>query len=176
MKRGTLTLLTLAMALALLACGTPGGEGSDQALPSQAPTVEVTATPTEVSLPQIEGPVEGADASNAQLVALGEVLYQQHCASCHGAELEGQPNWRLRDENGYLPAPPHDETGHTWHHPDEQLFEITKIGTEAFVGRGYRSNMIGFEDQLDDSEIWAILSFIKSQWPPRIQAAQPQIE
>ena len=176
MKRGTLTLLTLAMALALLACGTPGGEGSDQALPSQAPTVEVTATPTEVSLPQIEGPVEGADTSNAQLVALGEVLYQQHCASCHGAELEGQPNWRLRDENGYLPAPPHDETGHTWHHPDEQLFEITKIGTEAFVGRGYRSNMIGFEDQLDDSEIWAILSFIKSQWPPRIQAAQPQIE
>ena len=175
MKRGTLTLLTLAMALALLACGTPGGDGSDQALPSQA-TVEVTATPTEVSLPQIEGPVEGADASNAQLVALGEVLYQQYCASCHGAELEGQPNWRLRDENGYLPAPPHDETGHTWHHPDEQLFEITKIGTEAFVGRGYRSNMIGFEDQLDDSEIWAILSFIKSQWPPRIQAAQPQIE
>ncbi len=176
MKRGTLTLLTLAIALVLLACGTPGGEGSDQALPSQAPTVEVTATPTEVSLPQIEGPVEGADASNAQLVALGEVLYQQHCASCHGAELEGQPNWRLRDENGYLPAPPHDETGHTWHHPDEQLFEITKIGTEAFVGRGYRSNMIGFEDQLDDSEIWAILSFIKSQWPPRIQAAQPQIK
>ena len=176
MKRGTLTLLTLAIALALLACGTPGGEGSDQALSSQAPTVEVTATPTEVSLPQIEGPVEGADASNAHLVALGEVLYQQHCASCHGAELEGQTNWRLRDENGYLPAPPHDETGHTWHHPDEQLFEITKIGTEAFVGRGYRSNMIGFEDQLDDSEIWAILSFIKSQWPPRIQAAQPQIE
>ena len=118
--------------------------------------------------------MEEADVSNAQLVALGAVLYQQYCASCHGAELEGQPKWKLRDENGFLPAPPHDETGHTWHHSDEQLFEITKIGTEAFVGMGYKSNMIGFEDQLDDSEIWAILSFIKSQWSPRIQKAQPK--
>ena len=86
----------------------------------------------------------------------------------------GQANWKQRDENGYLPAPPHDETGHTWHHPDEQLFEITKIGTEAFVGMGYRSNMIGFEDQLSDSEIWAVLAFIKSEWSPRIQRAQPK--
>ena len=174
MKRRTITLWTLAAALVLFGCGPPGVEEGGQALQSEAPTVEVTATPTEVSLPQIEGPVEGADASNAQLVALGAVLYQQYCASCHGAELEGQPKWKLRDENGFLPAPPHDETGHTWHHPDKQLFEITKIGTEAFVGMGYKSNMIGFEDQLDDFEIWAILSFIKSQWSPRIQKAQPK--
>lgn len=174
MKRGTITLLALAFALILMGCGPPGGGESGQALSSATPTVELTATPTEVSLPQIEGPVDGADASNPQLVALGEILYQQQCASCHGAELEGQPNWKIRDENGFLPAPPHDETGHTWHHPDEQLFEITKIGTEAFVGRGYRSNMIGFGDQLDDSEIWAVLAYIKSRWPARIQNAQPK--
>jgi len=174
MKRGTITLRALAFALILLGCGPPGGGESGQALSSEAPSVEVTAAPTEVSLPQIEGPVEGADVSNAQLVALGEILYQQYCAACHGVELEGQPNWKIRDENGYLPAPPHDETGHTWHHPDEQLFEITKIGTEAFVGMGYRSTMIGFGDQLDDTEIWAVLAYIKSQWPPRIQRAQPK--
>ncbi len=174
MKRRTITLLALAFTLILMGCGPPGRGESGQALSSATPTVEVTATPTEVSLPQIEGPVDGADASNPQLVALGEILYQQQCASCHGAELEGQPNWKIRDENGFLPAPPHDETGHTWHHPDEQLFEITKIGTEAFVGRGYRSNMIGFGDQLDDSEIWAVLAYIKSRWPARIQNAQPK--
>ncbi len=174
MKPGTITLLALAFTLIPMGCGPPGRGESGQALSSATPTVEVTATPTEVSLPQIEGPVDGADASNPQLVALGEILYQQQCASCHGAELEGQPNWKIRDENGFLPAPPHDETGHTWHHPDEQLFEITKIGTEAFVGRGYRSNMIGFGDQLDDSEIWAVLAYIKSRWPARIQNAQPK--
>lgn len=166
MKRGTITLWALAFALILLGCGPPGGGENGQALTNE--------TPTEVTLPQVEGPVEGADASNVQLVALGEILYRQYCASCHGVELEGQPNWKIRDENGYLPAPPHDDTGHTWHHPDEQLFEITKIGTEAFVGRGYRSTMIGFGDQLDDTEIWAVLAYIKSQWPPRIQRAQPK--
>ncbi|MDE0632195.1 MAG: cytochrome c [Caldilineaceae bacterium] len=174
MKRRKITLWALAFALILLGCGPPGGGESGQALSSETPSVEVTATPTEVSLPQVDGPVKGADVSNAQLVALGKILYQQYCAACHGAELEGQPNWKTRDENGYLPAPPHDETGHTWHHPDEQLFEITKIGTEAFVGMGYRSTMIGFGDQLDDTEIWAVLAYIKSQWPPRIQRAQPK--
>lgn len=166
--------MILAAALFILACGPTGGEGGGQALQGEAIVVRATATPTEVSLPQVEGPIEGADVSNTQLVALGDILYQQHCASCHGAELEGEANWKVRDENGFLPAPPHDETGHTWHHPDEQLFEITKIGTEAFVGRGYRSNMLGFEEQLDDTEIWAVLAYIKSQWSPRIQRAQPK--
>ena len=175
MKRWALTLVAILAAVqVLLACGPSSGEESGQKPQSEAPTEEVTVAPTEAPVPEIEGTVDGADATDAQLVAVGEILYQQHCASCHGAELEGQANWKQRDENGYLPAPPHDETGHTWHHPDEQLFEITKIGTEAFVGMGYRSNMIGFEDQLSDSEIWAVLAFIKSEWSPRIQRAQPK--
>lgn len=36
----------------------------------------------------------------------GQSLYAEHCASCHGANLEGQPDWRKSDENGVLPAPP----------------------------------------------------------------------
>ncbi|MCZ0941415.1 MAG: c-type cytochrome [Caldilineaceae bacterium] len=174
MKRGAFPVLIVAAALILVACGTSGGAGSGQASGDEDPVAEATPTPTEVSLPQVEGPVDGADVSNTQLVALGEIMYQQYCASCHGVELEGEANWKVRDENGFLPAPPHDETGHTWHHPDEQLFEITKIGTEAYVGRGYRSNMIGFGDQLDDTEIWAVLAYIKSEWPARIQRAQPK--
>jgi|GEM_PF-613483 len=63
-----------------------------------------------------------------QLLAMGQQVYNQHCAACHGAQLQGQANWRERGPNGRLPAPPHDSSGHTWHHPDEVLFQITKYG------------------------------------------------
>lgn len=106
----------------------------------------------------------------------GQVLYDVHCAACHGADLEGQvPDWRSPDPDGLLPAPPHDETGHTWHHADQVLFEITKYGTEALVGGDYRSNMAGFGDVLRDSEILAVLAFIKSTWPERVLTVHNRI-
>lgn len=111
----------------------------------------------------------GMDANDAAKVDLGERVYAEHCASCHGADLEGQPNWRQRRADGRLPAPPQDETGHTWHHPPEQLFAITKHGPAALAGGGYRSDMPGFEGTLSDNEIWAVLSFIKSRWPENIR-------
>ena len=113
-----------------------------------------------------------ADASDPDLVARGAIVYEQSCASCHGANLEGQPDWRVRKADGTLPAPPHDETGHTWHHDDNQLFQITKWGTAAAVGGDYETEMRGFGDELDDAEIWAVLAYIKSRWPDDIQAAQ----
>ena len=112
---------------------------------------------------------------DAGAVARGEVIYRTHCAACHGARLEGEPDWRRADADGYLPAPPHDESGHTWHHPDEVLFAITKYGTEAVVGNGYRSRMIGFGDVLSDDEILAALAYIKSTWPPRVIATHDEI-
>lgn len=121
-------------------------------------------------------PDSGAFAyKDPEIVAQGQAIYVQHCAACHGANLEGQPNWRERDADGYLPAPPHDETGHTWHHPDAQLIEITRLGTEAVVGGGYRSNMSGFEDILTDDEIIAVLAHIKSTWPRRIIARHDEL-
>jgi len=102
------------------------------------------------------------------VVARGVELYGAYCAACHGADLSGEPGWRTRDARGYLPAPPHDETGHTWHHPDEQLFAIVKIGTEALVGGGYKSNMAGFGDVMSDEDIRAVLAYIKSTWPRTI--------
>ena len=107
--------------------------------------------------------------SDAAVVQQGKELYATHCASCHGATLQGEPDWRIRRSNGTLPAPPHDESGHTWHHADALLFQITKQGTEALAGNGYKSNMIGFASILTDEEIIAVLSFIKSSWTPEIQ-------
>ena len=101
-------------------------------------------------------------------VQLGSVLYDEQCASCHGQNLEGQPNWHKRDQDGYLPAPPHDETGHTWHHTDKDLFEMAKYGIQAFAGEGYKTRMPIYKDILSDSEILAVLSFIKSGWPTEV--------
>jgi len=107
--------------------------------------------------------------SDPDVVALGGSIYAEHCASCHGADLKGQPDWQQRMENSRLPAPPHDETGHTWHHPDQVLFELTKRGPAAIVGANYESDMPGFEGTLSDQEIIAALSYIKSRWPQRMR-------
>ncbi len=115
------------------------------------------------------------EATSAERLAEGRALYGAHCAACHGANLEGEPNWRTRRADGTLPAPPHDETGHTWHHPDSQLFDITKQGTAAFAPAGYKTNMLGFADSLSDDQIRAVLDYIKSRWPEKIRAAQADI-
>jgi mono/diheme cytochrome c family protein len=73
-----------------------------------------------------------------------------------------------------MPAPPHDASGHTWHHPDEALFRVTKEGSAAVAGGGYESDMPGFGDVMTDAEIRAVLAFIKSNWPERIRNAQEQ--
>lgn len=111
-----------------------------------------------------------ADADNTQQIARGAAVYQQHCASCHGANLEGQTNWRVREADGRLPAPPHDETGHTWRHPDEQLFRITEAGlVPPLAPEGYQSDMPAFGSVLTAEKIWAVLAFIKSKWPDEIR-------
>ena len=105
---------------------------------------------------------------DAGRVAEGAPLYAEHCAACHGANLEGEPDWQIAGPDGLLPAPPHDETGHTWHHQDELLFRITKHGSADVAGPDYQSNMMGFGDVLSDREILSVLAFIKSTWPDRM--------
>ena len=147
--------------------------------PRRAPwkyTVMAVALATAIAvtawyLVQNDDPLR-ADASDFELVVLGAAVYEEHCASCHGGNLEGEPNWRRRRLDGTLPSPPHDATGHTWHHSDHQLFRLTKEGPAAVVGQDYRSTMPGFAGVLEDREIWASLAYIKSRWPPEIRDAQ----
>ena len=117
-------------------------------------------------------PPPGANPGDAKQVARGAALYAEHCASCHGADLKGEPNWRRRKQDGTLPAPPHDETGHTWHHHDQLLFDYTKHGGQALAPEGFKSAMPAFGATLADDDIWAVLAFIKSRWPMEIQKRQ----
>ncbi|MEO5881286.1 MAG: cytochrome c [Caldimonas sp.] len=111
-----------------------------------------------------------------QILELGAKIYQARCAVCHGAQLEGQPRWRQTDATGRFPAPPHDASGHTWHHPDDLLFRITKYGVaKASNLKDYDSAMPVFEGVLTDAEIIAVLSWIKAQWPPEIRKRQDDV-
>lgn len=110
-------------------------------------------------------------------VEAGRTLYVQHCAACHGANLEGQPNWRSPDTDGLYPAPPHDETGHTWHHDDAMLTDYITRGGQAVLkdmGVDFTSGMPGFAEVLEAEEIEAILDYIKSTWPEPIRKVQAE--
>ncbi len=109
----------------------------------------------------------GSVVRTAEQLERGADIYATNCASCHGAKLEGQPNWKRRLPSGRLPAPPHDASGHTWHHPDDVLFRITKEGPTVVVGGSYESDMPGFNEVLSDDDIRTVLDFIKSTWPER---------
>ena len=113
-----------------------------------------------------------ADPTDARVVAEGEAVYLTHCASCHGTQLQGQPNWQEALADGGYPAPPHDGSGHTWRHTDLQLFEATKFGGAFSATSGSKSHMPAFENVLSDDQIWAALAFVKSRWPAELQARQ----
>lgn len=116
-----------------------------------------------------------AQEASPETIGLGQGLYAANCASCHGSQLEGQPDWKRRLATGRMPAPPHDVSGHTWHHSDSDLFRLTKEGVAAVAGGGYQSDMPAFEGRLSDAEIAAVLAYIKSTWPDRQRQFQAEV-
>ncbi|NYT60402.1 cytochrome c [Alcaligenaceae bacterium] len=117
------------------------------------------------------------DPADQSLVMQGKAIYANNCAACHGEALQGQPNWRERMSNGRLPAPPHDKSGHTWHHPDVMLVDMVKNGLVPgkTAPPGYVSDMPAYRDILSDQEIIAVLTYIKSTWPPKVLEAQKEV-
>ena len=66
-----------------------------------------------------------------QNIVDGEENYQAHCASCHGVDLEGQPNWRTMKADGSLPAPPHDETCLLYTSPSPRDLDLSRMPSSA---------------------------------------------
>jgi len=82
--------------------------------------------------------------------ARGLVLYQRHCAQCHGAPGIAPEPFAL----GMLPAPANlAYTARTW--PAADLFWVAKYGIKM-------SGMPAWEYRLDDDALWAIVAFTRT--------------
>jgi mono/diheme cytochrome c family protein len=119
------------------------------------PLVALAITPTLPPLPTLV---------SAEVV-LGQQIYVEQCAACHGQNAEGQPNWKQPDANGNLPSPPHDDSGHTWHHADGLLYEIIRDGfRDPLKPPDSPLTMPAFGDKLSDAEIRVVITYFKSLW------------
>jgi S-disulfanyl-L-cysteine oxidoreductase SoxD len=107
-------------------------------------------------------------------IELGELIYAQHCASCHGSNLEGEANWKEPNPDGSFRAPPHDASGHTWHHGDIQLIEAMRLGGARIPANFGISNMPAYEGILTEGEMSAVLDYIKSTWSDELRQIQWQ--
>ena len=96
--------------------------------------------------------------------SLGKGLYQANCAFCHGDKLQGQLHWDKTYIEGKRPAPPLNASGNIALLSNRELFEITKYGGQPFAPPGYINEMPAFEILLKDSEIWAILAFLRAEF------------
>ncbi|MCW5875798.1 MAG: cytochrome c [Anaerolineales bacterium] len=95
-------------------------------------------------------------ASQAQL-ALGEQVYAQTCAVCHGDRGQGH----------LLPgAPALDHSEHAWHHPDGQIQQLILAGGTLMPPLG---------DQLSHEEIVAVIRYIQTWWTPQQLEAQQEL-
>lgn len=129
------------------------------------------------SLPELAGTpaatVPPLPTLDPELVAQGEAVYAEQCASCHGANLEGESEWKMQNEDGSFRAPPHDAGGHTWHHGDRTLIEAIELGGARLPGNiGGTSAMPAFAGVITEEEIAAVLAYIKSTWPDDIRTLQ----
>lgn len=107
-------------------------------------------------------------------LAKGEQLFQQKCASCHGANAELTIDWKKTDANGKYPPPPLNGTAHAWHHSLKQLSETIQRGGILLGGI-----MPAFRSELSDADIDAVISYFQSKWPEqtyRKWAARFEIE
>jgi mono/diheme cytochrome c family protein len=111
---------------------------------------------------------------DTEQVKSGRAIYQQHCASCHGANAEGAPNWQERDAQGELPAPPHNAEGHTWRHSDSDLYAMVSKGWRNPFNKSMRLTMPAFRDALTPEQIYTVIGYLKTLWTPEQRQFQSE--
>ena len=150
-------MVVVAILLALAGCSNAADTTTTFSLP---------ALPGSPTVPEGE-PLPELDSDK---VAAGADLYAGLCASCHGTDLKGDPDWQVMNEDGSFPPPPQNSSGHTWHHGDDLLVEIILDGSEF-----PQSRMPAFGGQLTEAEVVSILEFFKSTWGPQERTLQWEV-
>lgn len=120
-------------------------------------------------LPQQPGPAQTTPLPpvptlDAPQMQTGKAIYQANCAACHGANAGGAPNWATPGPDGLFPPPPHNDSGHTWHHSDRVLYETIFNGMGDPLRPGSPLRMPAFQSKLSDPEIRAVIEYFKSLW------------
>lgn len=92
----------------------------------------------------------------------GSMIYDKHCALCHGSLKEPQSPLKNRF---YPPVP--QLMARTPDDPDANFFYVTKYGIKL-------SAMPGWDGVLSDDEIWKAVLFIKNSAKMKDTAAQGQ--
>lgn len=151
-----LLLIYIAGPVMLLAACQAGGAASNSGIPPLA----LSPIPPLPALDKVE-------------IAIGAEIYTDYCAECHGANLQGEADWKLQNEDGSFRAPPHDASGHTWHHSDDVLLEVIRLGGARLTEDiGGTSNMPAYGEILSEAQMQAVLTYIKSTWPKETQEIQ----
>ena len=96
-----------------------------------------------------------ADIAAPEVLAQGEIVYQENCVACHG-----------ENGKGYI-GPALNGSAHAWHHPDPLLVSFIRDGIPD-------TQMVGLGDKLSDEEIDAVISYFKSWWTPQQRRMQQQ--
>ncbi len=144
----------------------PSSETQNGQIVSSLPSISELAGTPDPEIPPLP-------SINPDEIALGKEVYAENCAECHGENLEGESNWKIQNEDDSFRSPPHDDTGHTWHHGDKVLIDSIELGGARLPDNiGGFSNMPAFQDTLTEDEIKAVLNYIKSAWPDDIRAIQ----
>ncbi len=100
---------------------------------------------------------------SAEQVTLGNQVFQQNCAACHGVNAEATANWKQTDSNGNYSPPPLNGTAHAWHHSLDVLREQIREGGAPVGGV-----MPPFKQVLSAEEIDQAIAYFQSKWPDEL--------
>jgi len=99
-------------------------------------------------------------------VELGNKVFKDNCAVCHGNEAQGAVNWTRPGPDGKYPPPPLNGSGHAWHHSRQELMSTILTGSPEGEG-----NMPAWKGRLSHQEIEAVITWLQSKWPQPIYEA-----
>lgn len=160
----TRRILATASTFLLLACGS--SEAPEPARPSPAAKPAAPAAPAEPAetIPPPAVPEPGAGPADA---AAGAAKYATYCASCHGANGDG--NTPIAQSLDPKPVA-HNDGGYMNPLSDAYLFRVVKEGGAA-VGKSQM--MAAWGGSLSDADIRNVVAFMRTLADPPYQPPTP---